>query len=52
VKAKTMEHLGIVGTEEAIADLTRTLGPAGSPSADGERTWLRSPCLGLTSMRR
>jgi NADH-quinone oxidoreductase subunit F len=37
----------LAGAEDLCADLTRTLGPAGSPSADGERTWLRSPCLGL-----
>jgi NADH-quinone oxidoreductase subunit F len=37
----------LAGAEEVCADLTRTMGPAGSSGADGERTWLRSPCLGL-----
>src|SRR4051794_9333571 len=35
------------GAEDVCADLERTIGPAGSPTADGESTWLRSPCLGL-----
>ncbi|HEY3163013.1 MAG TPA: NAD(P)H-dependent oxidoreductase subunit E [Candidatus Limnocylindrales bacterium] len=37
----------LAGSEEVCADLQRTLGPEGTPAADGERTWLRSPCLGL-----
>jgi NADH-quinone oxidoreductase subunit F len=37
----------LVGAEETCATLTRTLGPAGEPAADGTTTWLRSPCLGL-----
>src|SRR5215208_3779806 len=35
------------GSDELCADLERTMGPEGSVGADGERTWLRSPCLGL-----
>ncbi|KRT60380.1 MAG: putative respiratory chain oxidoreductase, NADH-quinone oxidoreductase subunit F [Chloroflexi bacterium CSP1-4] len=35
------------GADQLCADLERTLGPAGTPSADGRTTWLRSPCLGL-----
>ena len=35
------------GAGQVCADLERTLGPAGTPSADGSTTWLRSPCLGL-----
>src|SRR3954452_20388705 len=37
----------LAGAEAVCADLERALGPAGSPSPDGESTWLRSPCLGL-----
>jgi NADH-quinone oxidoreductase subunit F len=37
----------LAGAEELAADLARALGPAGSPSADGQTTWLPSPCLGL-----
>jgi NADH-quinone oxidoreductase subunit F len=37
----------LAGSEELCADLERTMGPEGAPDADGERTWLRSPCLGL-----
>src|SRR5450755_609687 len=37
----------LAGAEEICADLGRTAGPAGEPSADGQTTWLRSPCLGL-----
>ncbi len=37
----------LAGSDELCADLERTLGPAGAPSVDGDRTWLRSPCLGL-----
>jgi len=36
----------LAGAEALCADLERTLGPAGTPSADGAATWLRSPCLG------
>ena len=37
----------LAGAEDVAADLERSLGTAGSPSADGSSTWLRSPCLGL-----
>ena len=37
----------LAGAEEVCSDLTRTLGPAGQPAADGRTTWLRSPCLGV-----
>ena len=37
----------LAGSDELCADLERTLGPEGAAGADGERTWLRSPCLGL-----
>ena len=37
----------IAGAERTFADLERSFGPAGQPSADGMRTWVRSPCLGL-----
>ena len=37
----------IAGAERTCADLERSFGPAGQPSADGMRTWVRSPCLGL-----
>jgi NADH-quinone oxidoreductase subunit F len=37
----------LAGAEELATDLERTLGPAGTPTADGMSTWLRSPCLGL-----
>ena len=37
----------LAGAEGVCADLSRALGPAGQASADGETTWLRSPCLGL-----
>ncbi|HEX2754986.1 MAG TPA: NAD(P)H-dependent oxidoreductase subunit E [Candidatus Limnocylindrales bacterium] len=37
----------LAGSEELCADLERTMGPAGAPDASGERTWLRSPCLGV-----
>jgi NADH-quinone oxidoreductase subunit F len=37
----------LAGSDELCADLERTIGPEGTPGADGERTWLRSPCLGL-----
>jgi NADH-quinone oxidoreductase subunit F len=37
----------LVGADDVAADLERGLGPAGTPSADGTTTWLRSPCLGL-----
>ena len=35
------------GADELCATLERTLGPPGTPSATGQATWLRSPCLGL-----
>src|SRR5436190_23825151 len=37
----------LAGSDELCADLERTIGPEGSPGTDGQRTWLRSPCLGL-----
>jgi NADH-quinone oxidoreductase subunit F len=37
----------LAGAETVCADLERAIGPAGSPSADGRTSWLRSPCLGL-----
>jgi NADH-quinone oxidoreductase subunit F len=37
----------LAGAERVCEDLERRLGPAGSPSDDGQTTWLRSPCLGL-----
>ena len=37
----------LAGAEALCGDLERSLGPAGAPSPDGFRTWLRSPCLGL-----
>jgi NADH-quinone oxidoreductase subunit F len=37
----------LAGSEELCTDLERTVGPEGAPDAAGERTWLRSPCLGL-----
>jgi NADH-quinone oxidoreductase subunit F len=37
----------LAGADDVAADLERTLGPAGTASADGQTTWLRSPCLGL-----
>ena len=37
----------IAGAERTCADLERSFGPACQPSADGMRTWVRSPCLGL-----
>ena len=37
----------LAGSEELCGDLERTMGPEGSAGADGQRTWLRSPCLGL-----
>jgi len=37
----------LAGAEGVIADVSRALGPTGSPARDGRMTWLRSPCLGL-----
>jgi NADH-quinone oxidoreductase subunit F len=37
----------LAGSDEVCADLERTIGPEGTPGTSGERTWLRSPCLGL-----
>ena len=37
----------LAGSEQLCADLERTMGPAGTADTAGERTWLRSPCLGL-----
>ncbi len=37
----------LAGSDELCADLERTIGPEGAAGPDGERTWLRSPCLGL-----
>jgi NADH-quinone oxidoreductase subunit F len=36
----------LAGAEELCATLERSLGPAGATGADGQSTWLRSPCLG------
>ncbi|HEX9124059.1 MAG TPA: NAD(P)H-dependent oxidoreductase subunit E [Actinomycetota bacterium] len=35
------------GALELCAQLERSIGPAGTPSAEGTFTWMRSPCLGL-----
>ncbi|HKB27714.1 MAG TPA: NAD(P)H-dependent oxidoreductase subunit E, partial [Candidatus Limnocylindrales bacterium] len=40
----------LAGAEELIGDVERALGPAGSAGADGRRTWLRSPCLGMCEL--
>ena len=37
----------LAGAESVCRDLEQGLGPAGSPTGDGQATWLRSPCLGL-----
>ncbi len=37
----------LAGAERVCDDLERAVGPAGMPDADGQTTWLRSPCLGL-----
>jgi NADH-quinone oxidoreductase subunit F len=37
----------LAGSDELCADLERTMGAEGVADASGERTWLRSPCLGL-----
>jgi NADH-quinone oxidoreductase subunit F len=37
----------LAGSEELCADLERTMGREGAVDSVGERTWLRSPCLGL-----
>jgi len=37
----------LAGSDELCADLERSMGAEGQPDAAGERTWLRSPCLGL-----
>ena len=37
----------LAGADALTADLERALGSAGTPSPDGQTTWLRSPCLGL-----
>jgi NADH-quinone oxidoreductase subunit F len=34
-------------SDQLCADLERTMGPEGSAGRHGQRTWLRSPCLGL-----
>jgi NADH-quinone oxidoreductase subunit F len=36
----------LAGAEDLCAALDARLGPAGTPTADGGATWLRSPCLG------
>ncbi len=36
----------LAGSGEICAQLERTHGAEGTPSADGSTTWLRSPCLG------
>jgi NADH-quinone oxidoreductase subunit F len=35
------------GSQEIVAELERTVGPAGETSEDGWSMWLESPCLGL-----
>ena len=40
----------LAGAEQVCADLTRTVGEAGTPADDGRTTWLRSPCLGLCDL--
>jgi NADH-quinone oxidoreductase subunit F len=35
------------GAEPLCASLESTFGPSGANTADGQTTWLRSPCLGL-----
>jgi NADH-quinone oxidoreductase subunit F len=49
VVAHVCDDIGclIRGAGAVCAELERTLGPEGSPSAGGRATWLRSPCLGL-----
>ncbi len=37
----------IGGAMELCAQLVSTVGPEGTPAADGASTWLRSPCLGM-----
>ncbi len=37
----------LAGADAICATLERTIGPPGTSSADGQATWLRSPCLGL-----
>src|SRR5262245_2851926 len=37
----------LLGADDVAADLERAIGPAGAASAEGQTTWLRSPCLGL-----
>ena len=37
----------LAGADAMCATFERTIGPPGTPSADGRATWLRSPCLGL-----
>jgi NADH-quinone oxidoreductase subunit F len=37
----------LAGSEDVCGDLERAFGPAGTPSADGMRSWVRTPCLGL-----
>jgi NADH-quinone oxidoreductase subunit F len=37
----------LAGADQLCADLERSFGHEGVPSADGETTWLRSPCLGV-----
>jgi NADH-quinone oxidoreductase subunit F len=50
-RAKTVIHVcddlacRVAGSEDLCARTESALGPAGS--AEGERTWVRSPCLGL-----
>ncbi len=49
VVAHVCDDIGclIRGADVLCAELERTLGPEGTPSAGGRATWLRSPCLGL-----
>jgi len=36
----------LAGAESVCKDLERELGPAGTPTRDGQATWLRTACLG------
>jgi NADH-quinone oxidoreductase subunit F len=49
VVAHVCDDIGCLvrGADALCAELARTLGPEGSPSASGRATWLRGPCLGL-----
>jgi NADH-quinone oxidoreductase subunit F len=40
----------LAGAEGICEDLARSVGPAGAATGDGQRGWLRSPCLGLCEL--